>query len=220
MSRKIAIEKIIIDESLYPRSGINDFTIRRMTFALTVGTRLPPIVIEAKTFRLVDGRHRYETYKQEGIKTIEAEEKVYKNEADLFADAVRLNIGHGQPLDLYSVRGAIIRLEAYGYSKAAISEIVRLPINQLGKIERGFANDESGKPIALKGGLSHLAGQTLDPQQQQVNRRYSGPKAVFFVRQLAGLLANDMYPQTETFAQEMTELCKLWNNVKSKKTAA
>jgi hypothetical protein len=221
MSKKIPIEKIAIDASLYPRSGVNDFTIHRMVAALQVGTILPPIIIEAKTLRLVDGRHRYETHKREGLKTIEVEEKVYKNEADLFADAVRFNIGHGQPLDTYSVRNAIIRLETYGYSKEAISEVVRLPLDDIKKIEkRGFANDESGKSIALKGGLSHLAGHTLDKQQREINRRYSGPKAVFFVRQIAGLLANDMHPQTKTFTDEMDSLCELWRNIKTKSSAA
>ena len=217
---KVEIAKIVIDESLYPRNGINEFTLRRMTAALEVGTRLPPIVIEASTFRLVDGRHRYEVSKAHELKTIEAEKKVYKNEADLFADAVRLNIGHGQPLDLYSVRSAIIRLETYGYSKEAISEVVRLQINQLEKIERGFAHDEAGRPVALKGGLSHLAGATLDPQQREINRRYSGGKATFFVRQIAALLANDMHPQTAAFEQEMNALCELWKSIKSKASVA
>jgi ParB-like chromosome segregation protein Spo0J len=220
MSRNISIEKIVVDPSLYPRSSVNDFTIHRMMAALEVGTQLPPITVEAKTFRLVDGRHRYETHKQKGLKTIDAEEKTYKNEADLFADAVRLNIGHGQPLDTYCVRNAIIRLETYGYTKEAISEVVRLPLEDIGKIERGFANDETGKPIALKGGLSHLAGHTLDQQQREINRRYSGPKAVFFVRQISGLLANDMYPRSQTFMDEMDALCDLWRTIKTKASAA
>lgn len=217
---KLQISSIVIDESLYPRNGINEMHLHRLVAAINTGAQLPPVIVEAKTRRLVDGRHRYEAAKKLKWKTIEAIEKTYKNEADLFADAVRLNIAHGAPLDQYTVRSAIIRLQTYGYSKQAISEVVRLPPADLEKIERGFATDTAGKPIALKGGLSHLAGHALDEQQKQINRRYSGPKAVFFVRQIAGLLANDMHPQTETFAREMDDLCKLWNTIRSKQTAA
>src|SRR5580765_6491751 len=128
---KLPIEKIVIDEAIYPRSSVNDSNVSKLVLALNTGTVLPPITVEAKTFRLVDGRHRYEAYKKIGLKTIEATAKVYKNEADLFADAVRNNIGHGLPLDGYTVRAAIIRLSEYGYTKEAISDVVRMPVAQL-----------------------------------------------------------------------------------------
>src|SRR5580765_905255 len=148
---KLAIDKIVIDENIYPRSSVNEFNIAKLVSALSTGTALPPITVEAKTFRLVDGRHRYEAYKRKKLKTIEAVTKVYANEADLFADAVRNNIGHGQPLDSYTVRSAIIRLTEYGYSKDAISDVVRMPLEQIEKIERGYASEQaSGKPLALK----------------------------------------------------------------------
>jgi hypothetical protein len=129
---------------------------------------------------------------------------------------VRLNVVHGEPLDLYTIRTAIIRLTSYGYSKEEISEVVRLPVEQITKAERKVAYTEAGQPVALKGGLSHLAGQTLDKHQQEINRRYSGPKALFFVRQIAGALANNMHPTTAAFADEMDALCKLWHEVKAK----
>jgi ParB-like chromosome segregation protein Spo0J len=216
---KLALEKIVTDESLYPRNGVSGFNVNRLINAIESGAKLPPIIIENKTNRLVDGRHRYEAHKGLGLKTIEVIEKVYKNEADLYADAVRLNVVHGEPLDLYTIRTAIIRLSTYGYSKEEVSEIVRLPVEQITKAERRVAHNESGEPVALKGGLSHLAGQTLDRHQQEINRRYSGPKALFFVRQIAGLLANNMHPTTSAFADEMDGLCRLWHEVKGRSAA-
>jgi hypothetical protein len=220
---KVAIEKIMIDESIYPRTAVNEFNIGKLLSALSTNTVLPPITVEAKTFRLVDGRHRYEAYKRKGLKTIEVTTKVYNNEADLFADAVRCNIGHGQPLDSYTVRAAIIRLTEYGYSKEAISDVVRMPLEQIEKIERGYANEQAtGKPMALKGGLSHLKGTSLSPRQIEINRHYGGGKATFYIRQLCELLENDMEPQTNSFANEMDRLVQLWlerNTEKEKKTA-
>jgi hypothetical protein len=219
---KLPIEKIVIDEAIYPRSSVNDSNVSKLVLALNTGTVLPPITVEAKTFRLVDGRHRYEAYKKIGLKTIEATAKVYKNEADLFADAVRNNIGHGLPLDGYTVRAAIIRLSEYGYTKEAISDVVRMPVAQLAKIERGYASDQTGKPVALKGGLSHLRGASLTPKQMEVNRHYGGTKATFYLKQLTELLENDMAPTSEAFIYEMNKLVQLWldlTTAKRKKSA-
>jgi ParB-like nuclease domain len=214
---KLAIEKIVIDEGIYPRSSVNEFNVGKLLSALSTSTVLPPVTVEAKTFRLVDGRHRYEAYKRKGLKTIEVNTKVYKNEADLFADAVRSNISHGQPLDSYTVRSAIIRLTEYGYSKDAISDVVRMPLEQIDKIERGYANEQaSGKPMALKGGLSHLKGMSLTPRQIEINRHYGGGKATFYVRQLCDLLENDMAPRSDSFVYEMNKLVQLWLDLTSK----
>lgn len=209
---KVTLTDIVIDETIYPRSAVNEFNVNRLVAALKTGAMLPPITMEAATRRLVDGRHRYEAYQKEGLKTIEVIEKVYASEADLFADAVRCNIGHGQPLDQYTVRNAIIRLTEYGYQREQISEVVRLPTEYIEKIERGFAVSQDGKPLALKGGLSHLKGHTLDPQQMAVNKHYSGGKAIFYVRQLCELIENEMAPESVNFAAAMDRLITLWTS--------
>lgn len=216
---KLALNKIVIDPTLYPRNGVSSINVSRLAHAMKSGAKLPPVIVEIKTHRLVDGRHRYEAHVDQKLKTIDVIEKSYKNEADLYADAVRLNIGHGEPLDSYTIRSAIIRLTTYGYSKEEISEVVRLPVEQIFKAERGFATNESGQPIALKGGLRHLAGQKLDSHQQHINQVYSGPKVLFYVRQISGVLANNMHPTSAAFAHEMDALCDLWNQVKTKSAA-
>lgn len=207
---KIEVTDIVIDEAIYPRSAVSEFNVNRLVAALKTNAVLPPITVEGGTRRLVDGRHRYEAYRKEGLKTIEVIEKVYASEADLFADAVRCNIGHGEPLDQYTVRNAIIRLTSYGYEREQISEVVRLPTEQIERIERGFAVTQDGKPVALKGGLSYLKGRTLDPQQMEVNKHYSGGKAVFYINQLCNLLENEMAPDTVSFAAGMDRLVDLW----------
>lgn len=220
MSKKMALGDIRIDVSVYPRNGVSDYNVNRLVNALKSGSRLPPITVEARTARLVDGRHRYEAHIKTGQTTIDCVEKSYANEAELFADAVRLNSGHGEPLDSYTVRNAIIRLTAYGYERTAISEVVRLPLEQIEKIERGFASSQDGKPLALKGGLSHLRGETLTPQQVEVNRHYSGGKATFYARQLCELIENDMAPKSAEFVSEMDRLISLWREAQHPKPSA
>src|SRR4029077_5092037 len=217
MSR-LALADIVIDESIYPRSGVSDYNVNRMILALKAGSQLPPILVQSKTNRLVDGGHRYEAYQRQGLKSIDATKKSYANEADVYADAVKQNTGHGEPLDQFSIRAAIIRLTQYGHERGGISDIVRLPVEQIEKLERGFAQTQSGEPVALKGGLSHLKGHTLDDEQMKVNKHYSGGKAIFYVRQLSELLQNYMWPdRSPAFISAMDDLTNLWRNVRIKK---
>ena len=218
---KLALDKIVIDPSIYPRTRVNLFHVNKLRSALSAGAVFPPLVVERETHRLVDGLHRHGAYKAEGIATVDVVAKKYASEAELFADAVRLNVGHGEPLDQYTVRSAIIRLTEYGFAREQIIEIVRLPPVKLDEIQRGFAyNAENNKPMALKGGLDHMAGARLDPEQQEVNRHYSGQKATFYVRQLCGLLEADMWPvKSENFTHEMDRLVTLWEQIKHGRAA-
>jgi len=212
---KMLLSQIIIDDSIYPRgSGVNDFNTTRLVHAAKAGATFPPLTVDSVTYRLVDGRHRYLAYKRLDLTECEVELKTYASEADLYADAVRLNVGHGDQLDQYSVRNAIIRLLEYGYERNQISEVVRLPLDQIDKIERGFATSASdGRPIALKGGLDHLHGRALTDHQQDLNRRYSGLKATFHARQLADLLEAKMWPSTAAFAEQMDRIVHAWTAI-------
>ena len=215
------VNKIVLDDSIYPRNCLPQFSILRLGHAFDAGAKFPPLTIEARTLRLIDGRQRLEVYKQRGIVRVEAQLKTYPGDAEAFADAVRLNVSHGQPLDAYCIRSAIVRLFAFGLKREAISEIVRIPVEQITKMERGFAqSSETGSTVPLKGGLSHMKGKTLTPEQQNVNRHYGGGNAVFYARQVCNLLESDMWPtESVAFAQQMDHLTELWLE-KRRKSAA
>jgi hypothetical protein len=133
---RIKLADLKLDESLYPRKAVNPFFVHRMLDALDA--QFPPIVIEQSTGRLVDGWHRHQVYLAKGIKDTPAIAKSYLNDADLFADAVRLNTTHGIPLTAYDLRNAIARLESMGYQRDAISEVVKLPVDKIAEISKGF----------------------------------------------------------------------------------
>jgi hypothetical protein len=63
-------DKIVWDPSVYPRSKWNTATIERYADALEAGDRFPPIVVEAGTGRLLDGKHRLEAYLRAGMVTV------------------------------------------------------------------------------------------------------------------------------------------------------
>ena len=86
------------------------------------------------------------------------------------------------------------------------------------EIIHGFAIREgSNNPIALKGGLRHLHGQILTDRQQAAQRHYGGHAALFYVRQIASLLDNDLWPQhSDIFATEMDALATIWIALRAK----
>ncbi len=64
MTTQVAIDSIVWDTSIYPRSKWSTATIDRYAEAMEAGETFPPITIEKGTSRLLDGKHRYEAYKK------------------------------------------------------------------------------------------------------------------------------------------------------------
>lgn len=209
---KLQINDIVIDESLYPRSQLNEYAVHRMVEAFRAGAVFPPVVVEIKTNRLIDGRTRYETYLRCNVTEVAVRQKSYPSEADVYADAVRLNTTHGQPLTNYDLRNAVARLEEMKYPHEQIAEVVKVPIERVGELIKGFAHDQGGGLVALKGGLAHLRGETLSQKQVAAQRRYGGHKGVFYIRQLILMVENDLCPSDGPFASELERLIALWTN--------
>lgn len=219
---EIEVSKIARDETIYPRNNANEFTVARMLANYDAGAKFPPVTVTAGTYRLVDGWHRVEVYKRRSVEKIAVTIKKYLSEADIFADAVRLNIEHGQPLSSYDVRASVARLMELGYQRDQIAEVVRMPAANIEEITRGFATSQGNNTgVALKGGLQHLRGQSLTERQQKAQRHYGGGAALFYVRQIALLLDNDLWnTQSETFAGEMDALAAAWLALRAKAQAA
>jgi hypothetical protein len=207
---KLQINDIVIDESLYPRSQLNEYALQRMVDAFRAGAVFPPLIVESKTHRLIDGRTRYETYLRCNVTEVETRQKSYPTEADVYADAVRLNTTHGQPLTNYDVRSAVARLEQMRYPHEQIAEAVKVPIERIAELIKGFAHDQAGDFVALKGGLSHLSGETLTKKQMDAQRHYGGSKGVFYIRQVILMIENDLYPANGPFVSELERLIALW----------
>ena len=65
--------------------------------------------------------------------------------------------------------------------------------------------------------MEHFRGETLKPEQQQMNRDYSGPKAVFHARLLSQMIESDSWPRSDTFITEMDRLVELWQHASAAK---
>lgn len=231
---EISLDKIKIDPSIYPRISMDDGNVVRLMNALNTGAKLPPLIIDGATKRLIDGRHRYEAYKRLNRHTVEVEERTYKSERELYASAVILNIGHGAQFDVSSLNKVISALERFGYSKEKISVITRTPVAFLGDIMRGYKPSEVGKPIAIKGtekkevNYGARGGDKTVVQPAKPVQAYDlSNKAVFYAKYLSELIQTKRDGDSDAWVEAMSDLFTAWaesvgieidwNNMKAKK---
>lgn len=91
----IPIEDVTFVKELYPRLREDDAAIERYRAAID---RLPPIVI-ARGRILVDGFHRWQAHRREGLAEIEAEDLGDLSDVEILKESIRRNASHGRQLD-------------------------------------------------------------------------------------------------------------------------
>lgn len=94
MTKAISVDAVEFVKELYPRLREDDAAIERYRTALD---RLPPIVI-ARGRVLVDGFHRWQAHRREGVAEIPAEDLGDLTDAEIFNESIRRNAAHGQQL--------------------------------------------------------------------------------------------------------------------------
>ncbi|GAI60774.1 unnamed protein product, partial [marine sediment metagenome] len=100
---RVNISDLKLDNSIWPRSSLDEEAIERYRDCLE---DLPPIVVDKETMTVLDGWHRVEAHRREGVETISV--KYDGCPPHLFlARAYALNARHGLPVD-NEVRDQII----------------------------------------------------------------------------------------------------------------
>ncbi len=94
MSKQIKVAEIEFVKELYPRLREDDAAIERYRSALD---KLPPITI-ARGHVLVDGFHRWQAHKREGVSVIDAEDLGNLTDAEIVRESITRNASHGQQL--------------------------------------------------------------------------------------------------------------------------
>ncbi|GAJ13164.1 unnamed protein product, partial [marine sediment metagenome] len=135
MTERVKIADLKLDSSIWPRHTLNEEAIERYRDCLQ---ELPPIVVDKETMTVLDGWHRVEAHRREGVETIPV--KYDRCLPHLFlARAYALNARHGLPVN-NEVRDQIIvdlRQGKDGYDpmgEEAIAEVIgisRQRVNQV-----------------------------------------------------------------------------------------
>lgn len=196
---QIELAKLVKDYTLYPRNDVNDMHVRDLLTALTAGATLPPIIAEAKTFRIVDGFHRYEAFSKHlgtaGVVPVEL--RTYASDAALFLDAVALNSGHGRKLDRHDQTRIVLRLRELHVDDQTIAVTLHVPEPEIPILAVRVLHDSTGQRIPLKRGLQHLRGQKLTANQIKVVSSVRSGEAGRLCMELSGLLREGLVDLTD-----------------------
>lgn len=194
----IPLATLVEDNTLYPRARVDPMNVRKLVAALEAGETLPPILIEAKTRRIVDGFHRVmATRKHLGLTAeIDAIEKVYASDAELFKDAVRLNAAHGRTLSPYDCARSLVLAEQAGISRDEIASCLSITVERANKLYAQkvsvVVQNTTPMPVAIKCTVGHLAGKELTPAQVDTMGHIGGMRQIFYVNQLITLIESDL----------------------------
>lgn len=94
----VTLDEIVFDDSIYPRAAWSKAAVERYADALQSGETLPPIVLEAGTKRLLDGRHRTEAHRLIGRHFIAADFQEIPDGVPAKLYAASLSVRHGEVL--------------------------------------------------------------------------------------------------------------------------
>ena len=196
--RKIKVSELVLDYDFYPRSSVDAQNVGYIAEAMAAGMELPPIVIDKKSKRVIDGFHRVKAMiranKGDTNVPITAIERSYPNDAEMFLDAVRLNASHGSKLTSFDRSHSLIIADRLSVDPDAIATAMNMTIAATGKlrVDRVAQTIRAGSSIPLKQTIKHMAGKKLTKAQVEANKRLGGMNQVHYANQLITLIENDL----------------------------
>jgi len=168
----IQIEKAICDKEMYPRNLVDWVTSYRYAKAMQSGSKFPPITVASSLWGkliVVDGFHRLEAYKKNKETHIEVEILKGLDKQQIFVEGVKRNIGHGRQFNSQERTRIILTLEKWKMSQEVISEIIRIPTNDLQPFvaKRMTRIMETQEIIPLKSIIRNLSKGDVNEEPEQ-----------------------------------------------------
>jgi hypothetical protein len=190
----VRVGELVIDYGILPRAAVNFAHVGTLKNAALAGERVPPIIAERSTKRVVDGLHRYTMYVQlyGEEHEVEVEFRDFADENELWLAAVEANATHGLAYTTYDRRRILVEAERRGISREIISSAIKMPVEKADKkLTDGsaFVKTPVGQRqrVALRTGLKPLAGHLLTKKQEEANKQRS-MKAEYHADALVKLL--------------------------------
>ncbi len=126
--KRLKLTKLKLDDKVFPRAKVDGYHVRAIAKALEAEAHLPPIIVEAKTFRVVDGWHRIAAFRRVwgDDALIDAEVREYEDDAAFFADAVKANVAHGRGLTPYDKAVCIAKADGLQMVPDAVAGVLNM----------------------------------------------------------------------------------------------
>lgn len=195
----IKASELVEDFDLYPRGDVDGSHVLSLVQAIESGVSLPPVVACKKTKRIADGFHRRRAlmrFHGDDV-TIPVVLKAYKNDAELYAEAMMANSAHGRRLTSVDFSRAMTKGRALGMDDATIAKCLHLTIDKVTEL----VIDRSAKcgriTVPIKRTISHMAGKVLTKEQSAANDKLSGMNQAFYANQLITLIESDLLDKAD-----------------------
>lgn len=189
----------VIYDTSYMVRNINSHVINRYASNMLAGAVFPPLILDAKTNKLVCGFHRYEAY----TKNYDMDYKVpvilrnFSNEKEILAEALSDNSRHGLPLTKKEIRQAIYKGKKYKLSMQEIANILNLKVENIEKWGKETVvvikptGEKEEKPA--KGKANTYSSEMTEETYNEVMDKGSGWNLSFHVNQIITNLKNEAY---------------------------
>jgi hypothetical protein len=218
---KMKAIELVFDWNLWPRheSGELDQTnLKKIKQAIVAGIKLPPVVINQKDNRIIDGFHRTKAMLSLYGDGVEIDVKVinFKTDAEMFMESARLNNEHGLPLSPRDRVHVYLKARKYKIPNPGIASILGVEVDELKEfIEKRTAKTKQGEIVSLSGGSLNLAGKILTTKQEDYIKHTPGISAQLYARLLLNALEANAIIFSDKVVQTLREL-----NVKIEKILA
>lgn len=201
----LKVADLVMDWKLYPRKEIDHVVAEKYAAAMRAGSVFPPIRVGLLNGRsiIVDGVHRFTARKLLNIEYMDAVVERFDSEADLFAEAVRLNAGHGKSFTDVELKENIKRLQKYKFDIKEIQTITSVPASEIYK--------ESAAPIVTlttpSGKKIHCNVKKVDcAGQPEVNELIEFKRALQLIRDVA---EKGCIPKDDSYFKQLVAECRL-----------
>lgn len=216
MADTIHVKDLVRDMDLYPRSKIDTSNISMLVDAIRSGIDLPPVIVDQRSRKVVDGFHRCAANERlfgEDEALVEVEWADYEDEAEIFREAARLNSVQGKKLSSYDQDICAAKAESLGIPLEVISIDLSIPADKLrkrvtlsGEVERMPGVFDS-QPIPLKRDFRHLEGRRFTQRAVEAHAKSTGAGVLYSARDVIRRVESGTVNwQYDSIVKTLTEL--------------
>lgn len=196
----INLSRIAIDPNICPRTALSDSHIEAMQEAVNAGEMLPPILVDRKSMRIIDGYHRYERAKRAKESQMLAVLRDFTDEQSVFEAAIAANARHGfsyAPFDRKRIVDIAINLKM---SVERIAGALNITTEKVAELRRGVDGARklpaaSFQPTAQKPRFKNAINknsQASVARVQDAMERTKGEAQMHYVNQLVLAIQSGM----------------------------
>jgi len=213
---QVPIASLFLDPGIWPRHKLSETNVASIREALLAGVEMPPILVDQKSLRVIDGVHRVTAFERlygpEYL--IECEEKVYKSRRQMIEDAMSLNVGRGENISRWDITRCILLAEEVSIPITTLARLIHWEPERL----KAYRDSRLGstlddRKVMLKRTIRRHLNKPLTKAQEEVNAHASGMQPLFHINQIRALLETDLMPTEDHIRAELRhlgELIEVW----------